>query len=330
LDPSGQTLSGRRWRQALAVVGVAGVALAACSLLVPLDEQQCTVRADCTARGAAFESAACVDHVCVVASGSEGGAHDGGPSPDADPWGCLDQPSEVTDPGAQVAVTFTVFDALAPITTAGPLGGTDFTVLACSPVSGISFKACDALDPPCAKPVTPVVVTDDAGQASFSVPETFTGFYQFSGPGYLSARVYTGQLLAGAPSFAAPCALLGTQETSLLANAIGVTMSLDPDGGLGHIFFQSYDCFDRHAPGVTFSIAVDAGPQTVQWYAKNQLPSTTARETDSLGAGGAVNVPAGAVNVTATLASTKRTLGAVNTVVSAGATTFAWVRVRTH
>jgi hypothetical protein len=326
---SGQTLTWRWRRQALAVAGVAGVALAACSLLVPLDEQQCSVRADCAARGGAFTSAICVNHACVAPGATSEAGADAGP-PDADPWGCLDQPPEVTDPNAQVAITFTVFDALAPITTAGPQGGTDFTVLACSPVSGISFRACDALDPSCAKPVTPVVITDDAGQATFSVPGSFAGFYQFSGPGYLSARVYTGQLLAGAPTFAAPCALLGTQETSLLANAIGVTMSLDPDAGLGHVFFQSYDCFDRHAPGVTFTIAVDAGPQTVQWYAKNQLPSTTARETDSLGAGGAVNVPAGALTVTATLAATKRTLGAVNTVISAGGTTFAWVRVRTH
>jgi len=56
----------------------------------------------------------------------------------------------------------------------------------------------------------------------------------------------------------------------------------------------------------------------VQWYLKNSLPSTTATETDSVGSGGAVNVPAGAVTVTATLVATKRTIGAISAVITAG------------
>ena len=313
------------------IVAAAGVALAACSLLVPLDEQQCSSNADCAARGGAFASAVCRDHVCVPpGSTSDAGASDAGPAGDADPWGCLGLPPEVTDPHTQVAITFKVFDALSPITTAGPQGGSDFTVLAASLVPGISLEACDALDPPCARPITPVVVTDDAGAATLSVPQSFVGFYQFFGPGYLSAKVYTGQLLADASTFAAPSALLGTQEVSLLANAIGVPMSLDPDAGLGHAFFQAYDCFDRHAQGVRFAISVDGGPSTVQWYAKNQLPSTTSGQTDYLGTGGAVNVPAGALTVTATIVATNRTLGEMNTVITPAGTTFAWIRVRTH
>jgi hypothetical protein len=306
--------------------------VAACSLILPLDDQQCSVAADCAARGGAFTNAACVNHVCVPASTpTDGGEADGGIPPDADPWGCLDNPPEVLDPSQTVKVTFKAFDALSPITTAGDQGGDDFTVINCTPVPGISLQACNALDPDCANPLpNPVAITDDSGVASVTVPATFAGFYLFNGPGYLTARVYTGQLLPGAKTFSPPSALLGTQETSLLAQAIGVPISLDPDGGVGHAFFQSYDCFDRHAAGVSFSISSDAGPQTVEWYAKNQLPSRTSGQTDSLGAGGTVNVPVGAMIVTATLVATNRKLGEVNTVITPAGTTFAWFRVRTH
>ena len=118
---------------------------------------------------------------------------------------------------------------------------------------------------------------------------------------------------------------------TLLATAIGVPMELDPDAGVGHAFFQVYDCFDRHAAGVAFTLAIDAGPKMVEWYPRRTgFPSTTATETDSVGSGGAVNVPAGAVTVTATLVATTRTIGAISAVITAGGTTFAWVRVRTH
>ncbi len=173
-------------------------------------------------------------------------------------------------------MTFKVFDALSPITTAGPQGGTDFTVVSYMPVPGIAVQACDPLDPSCAK-AGPPVVSDDAGSATVTVPGTFGGSFSFVGAGYLPSKLYTGQLLADASVFEAPVAVLGTQETSLLALYVGVPLELDPDAGVGHAFFQAYDCFDRHAAGVTFALSVDGGAQTVQWYLSGQseLPSVT-------------------------------------------------------
>jgi hypothetical protein len=303
------------------------VAIAACSLLLPLNDQQCSATSDCAARGGAFAKAVCESHVCVPpAPSSESGAPDAA----ADPWFCLGLPSQVTSPTTQVTITFTVFDALSPVVTAGPQGGSDFTVISGDFLPGVSIEACDSLDPTCARPVTPLVVTGDAGQATLSLPQTFVDFVQLTNPNYLTAKVYMGRLLADASTFSAPIAFLGTQEASLLAVALGVPFVLDADGGLGEAFFEVFDCFDRLAPGVTFTMGVDAGPQTVQWYTKNQLPSTTTNVTDALGTGGAVNVPSGALTVTATLAATNRTLGSVNAYVAAGETTLMWVRVRTH
>jgi hypothetical protein len=313
-------------RRSFLLAAAAVGALAACSLIVPLDDQQCTVASDCTARGGAFAGATCVNQVCVAAAE----ASDGGLPPDADVWGCLDQPPEVTNPNARVAITFNVFDALSPITTAGPQGGSDFTVLQIVPVPGISVEGCQALDPSCAKPATGLMVTDDAGQATVTVPQSYDGFFQFLGTGYLPSKLYPGHLLADASTFQPPFALLGIQETSLLALDLKVTMDLDPDGGVGHAFFQAYDCFDRHATGVSFSITADGGPNMVQWYTKDELPSVMETTTDSLGAGGIVNVPVGGLTVTATLPATKRTIGVVNIAISPGAASFAFIRVRSH
>jgi hypothetical protein len=162
------------------------------------------------------------------------------------------------------------------------------------------------------------------------VPGDFDGFHRFTLDGYLPATLYAGPVLADASTQSLLTAMLKKNDTALLAAAIGVPLETDPDSGVGHIFIQVFDCYDRHAPNVVFTLGVDGGKETVQWYVRNGLPSTTAKETDTLGAGGVINVPQGGVNLTATIEGTKQTIGTVNAVVSPGATTFAWVRVRTR
>ena len=315
----------RSARAGLAAALLSGASLFACSLLVPLDDQQCSTNGDCAARGASFAGSVCENHVCVAPSA----ASDAGIAADADPWACLSQPSEVTT-SAPVAITFKVFDAFQPITTGGSQGGSDFTVLSYVPEPGVTVQGCQVLDPACVKPATGQATTDDAGEATLTVPDSFEGFFQFAGPGYLPANLYPARLLAGASTFSPPVAILSTQETALLAGAIGVPMQTDPEAGVGHSFFQVYDCLDHHAPGVSFALGVDGGPNMAAWYLSNGLPSTATKVTDSVGAGGVVNVPAGEVVVTATVAGTGRTIASVNTVVVAGGTTFTWVRARTH
>jgi hypothetical protein len=316
----------RSWRRGVPLVLAAGVALAACSLLVPLNEQQCTVSADCSARGGPFVGAACVNNVCVA---KEEAGVDAGVA-DADPWGCLDQPPEVVtaDP---VAITFKVFNAIDDITTAGAIGGSDFTVISYTAVPGVSIRGCSVLDVSCMTPVTPPdIVTDDAGEATVLVLDDLQGYFQFVAPGYLSTQVYPGRLLADASVFQPPIALLPLSALAGLAFTLKVPLYTDPDAGVGQAFFQLYDCFDRLAQGVTFTLSIDAGPQTVQWYYHGGFPSLTSTETDQEGTGGVVNVPAGAVLMTATLAASHRTVGTVNTVITAGWATFDWVRVRTQ
>lgn len=196
----------------------------------------------------------------------------------------------------------------------------------------MSVEGCNELNPTCQAPVTPLEVDDDAGEVTFTVPDSTSGFYTFRQDGYVPVNLFPGKLEADASSFAPPVAMLPTSDIGLLAEAIGVPIALGADAGVGHGFVQIYDCFDWHAAGVSYTFLGDAGPNTVQWYSSGggELPSTTATTTDGIGAGGEVNIPAGAVTVVATLAATNMTLGQVNFVVFSGQASFAWLRVRTH
>jgi hypothetical protein len=175
-------------------------------------------------------------------------------------------------------------------------------------------------------------MTDDAGEVTFIVPQNTLGFYTFNQDGYVPVKLYPGNLQADASSFSPPVAMLPATDIGLLAHAIGVPIELGPEAGVGHAFVQVYDCFDRHAAGVSFTLLGDGGPNTVQWYSSGgtELPNPMATETDDIGAGGVVNLPVGIVSFVATLVSTNTTLGQVDFVVTSGGASFAWLRVRTH
>jgi hypothetical protein len=327
-----------------ATLAISG-ALAACSLLVSLDGQQCSTDSDCMSRGGAFSNSVCANQICVspldsaVPEASSDGPVEArgfdGPATgvdagevDAGPWGCLSQPPEVLSASQSITVTLTAFDALQPITTAGPTGS-DLVPISYTPVPGASVEACRATDPACSSSVATGTM-DEAGVATFTTPGTFVGFLRLSAPGYFPSTTYPGQLVADASMESIPTAMLGVDELQLLAFALGVPVDTGADSGVGHAFFEVYDCYDHHAAGVTFALLGDAGAQTQQWYTRNGAPSTTANETDSLGAGGAVNVPAGGLTVTATLAATNQPLGTINAIIAPGETVFGFVRVRTH
>jgi hypothetical protein len=300
----------------------AGGALAACSLLVPLDEQQCTVSADCTARGGLFTGAVCVNNVCVAPSHTEDAAADAGM--DAGPWGCLDQPAEAPNM-MPVTVTFKIFNALDPVVNEG------VTAASYTPVPGVSVEGCNSLDVLCTSPITPQAVSDDAGEATVVVADSFGGYFQFVGPGFLPSILYPGRLLADASTFQPDLGALNTSATLAIASILQVPMLVDPEAGVGQAFAQVYDCFDQLAPGVSFTFGlVDGGPNAVQWYQSSGFPSKYATQTDSQGTGGTLNVPPGSLLMTARLAGTTRILGTANPLIRPGWVTYAWIRARTH
>ena len=329
MDRKSRAMKNFRWKLWVPCVVAAGAALVACSLLVPVQDQQCTTTPDCVARGPEFANAVCEDHVCVA-----GGGHD---ASTVDPvWGCVGQPGEVTNQAVTVTLKLQFFDAVDAVQTAGELGddgGTDFLAVSYTGVRGLEVHACNGADPGCTSPIYATNKTDDAGETTIQLPQTFSGFVAYDEDAEVPSRVYMGNLLPDASSGNALIAALSEQELSLLASSLGVNVI---DSGVGNVFFEVFDCQDRHSANVSFhprNFVPNAG--SVQWYAQsNEIPSNTVNATSSLGTGGIVNVPIGQLVVDAILVDDAGTYGATvgtaSVIVAPGQATYAWIRVRTH
>jgi hypothetical protein len=141
--------------------------------------------------------------------------------------------------------------------------------------------------------------------------------------------IYPGPLLVGQATANYSAPLLTLDTVNLLAGVLGIPVALTPDSGLGQINIGVFDCNDHAAAGVAFTLS-NFGPQTVLYYNSGGVPSTHATVTDqTLGGGGAVNVPAGETNVTATLRELSIPLGTIEVTVRSGVIATVYIRVRT-
>jgi hypothetical protein len=249
-------------------------------------------------------------------------------------WSCLASPSEVLDPNLHVDLTMLVMNALDQSVSAGSVdGGSDLDTISGTGMPGVAVRPCTLRDPDCMN-APEATLTDDGGRVDFSLSGDFAGFFDFRRPDLVPSTLYPGNLLAGQPSASFPAFLIDTSTFVALAQAAsGTSPCIDTDGGLGHVLVTIYDCNDHQAPGV--SVTYDNSAATMlPFYFKDGIPSTTAKQTDSFGLAGAINVPKGALSVSAFLhppgdaASTP--IGNINVVVRPAAITFAWIRVRTH
>jgi hypothetical protein len=283
-----------------------------------------------------------VDSDRYLVTRDAGGLREGGPSladagvdaailvaVEAGPWDCLGLPVKPVDPATKVDLHVLLFDPLQTSTAAGSVdGGSDLVTVDYTPLVAVSLRSCALKDLSCSTP-SPEVLTDDAGLAEFHVAGDFVGFFEIARSDLIPATFYPGSLLSGdtAPTF--PTYDFTPDGLDLLASTVtNKSISLDPDGGLGHAFVTMYDCHDHQAPGVSLSID-NSSPETVTFYSVGGLPTTKTKQTDAFGLAGAVNVPVGSLAATATLVATGATLGTINITIRPGAITFAWVRVRT-
>jgi len=318
-------------RPIVAALGLAafGVAAVACSLLVPLNDVQCSTDGDCAARGAGFAGAVCVSNVCVRSSEAAVDAPSEAATVDAGgPWGCLQLAPDPSGTGT-TDVQILVFDAFQTYTLGGSIdGGTDLQFVEGTVVPGVSVQVCQPLDPKCAG--TTPAVTNDAGLVDFpSVNGAFEGYYLLQQVGVAFPELfYTGRLLASEPTTFFPTSLLPYNLAAALGGTIGVDVNTDQDGGPGHIFMQAFDCTDHHTAGVSYTLNVEAG---TQFYQQGGLPTTTATQTDPAGVGGFLNVPAGIVKVTATVVTENNlALPAYSVFVRSGGQTLVYFRPKSR
>jgi len=262
-----------------------GLGTSACSLTIDPDRVQCSIDADCTARGAGFAGGVCVDQVCR-------------PNPQ---WACLSQnPMPSTQKGPFKVDVLAISDAVSQ-----------------QKVAGATLKLCRKIDVGCQSPLVSTT-TDATGAASFSVDATLTGYVEVSAAGYIPTLYFFNPPIDNDKTV--PTIPI---STALAHAAVLRTLHLEPDEGRGTVIMASVDCNGKTAADVSFSVSnMDAGSKT--FYYVDGLP-TAAAATTSSGYGGVANVPAGAVTFNATVARGGLALPPVSLVVRGGALSFSTV-----
>ncbi len=253
---------------------------------------------------------------------------------DAGPWSCLDLPDERLDPNLHVNLSVVAVNGMDGTTSAGAIdGGPDLDIVTGTWLPGVAVRTCSLRDPNCTSP-SPVVVTNDAGIANFQVTGDFAEFFDLRRSDLVPSTLYPGNLLAGQTTVSLPVFLV----TPAALQAIGASVSnqatnpisLDPNGGLGHVLVTIYDCQDHQAPGVSLAFSNTNPTKTVQFYFKSGVPVVSTSQTDFDGLGGASNLPAGAQTVSATIGSQEMPIGNATFQIYSGGLTNAWIRVRSH
>jgi hypothetical protein len=222
---------------------------------------ECEADEDCVKLGPEYMGGRCASKQCL-------------PNPK---WRC-EPPAPVEGAAATIDLTLPVIDALA-----------------LSFLPNINLVACNKLDYMCDQPVAKGT-SDKDGKAKFTVPANFTGYFQQTdnsgfGPGLYFMPAQTppkGEDLKNFPIFR-------TGSTSLLALALGEG-GLDP--ARGHMMLVAEDCMKNALPGVAFSTP-QADGKTIQFYVRDQTPTTSAMDTPPAGTGGFMNLPAGVAGITA-------------------------------
>jgi hypothetical protein len=267
-----------------------GSLLSSCSLLIKVDQRQCSGTSECQALGPAFAGSTCQHGVCVLeqptAAGGEGagGASDGATD---DPLTC-----ESPAPNASEKVIY----SFAPIFLAGaePQNPKPFSV-----------KACNQLDFECEHPLVGPIEVEAGRPYDFELPKGssgFSGFFQIENPDTLSGLLFMGRPIVedtvgwnvtlASPDLVTQLALLTRQE-------------VDPE--LGIILSVARDCHAQALEGVTITNSKGG----LGYYFVQNIPDTSLDRTGPQGAAGFANVPILPTSLSGMLPSGKE-LGPVN------------------
>jgi len=243
----------------------------------------------------------------------------------SDPWGCLDQAPQPSDPKISVDLEFVAFDPYQTYHTASALyGGSGFTLIDYTPLPGTAVQGCSLRDLPCMSPMPKAVVTDDAGLAHLTVPGDAALFYLISRSDSFPEYYYPGRPPPGSSMATYPIGPDGYAGSVGFEALSKPPPNKDVDAGPGHLFVTVLDCADRLLGGVTVRLKdVEAG---AMFYVANMLPDLSATQTDSEEATAVfLNVPEGPVTFDSTLGGRTMTLIVQ---IHSGATTYADVRPR--
>jgi hypothetical protein len=289
---------------ALLALPFAALAGAACSLALATDADQCTVDADCEARG--FTGTTCVAKVCVAKT-----ADDGGSDASTDPkWGCIghvDWPAQ--DKTIKVLSRSRMVHAISE-----------------TGIAGIDVKVCDRFDPDCAAPLG-TAKSDAEGYVTVEVPKYFAGFLELTPPagsGLIPSLAYV--LPPPDADQAADADIPAGEALHIFAdyelNGLLSQIDATADPTLGHLFALTTDCTGRAAAGVTLHVGTVAS-KTISYYSDSTgLPSLSLTATSTVGEAGYVNLPTGVATLTTFSNEAGKQMGSYSAVVRKGTVTY--------
>lgn len=209
----------------------------------------------------------------------------------------------------------------ATATSMEPLAVTVFVrdSLSLNPLRNIRALVCQKLDVSCVEPVTEAT-SDSEGYFKFTVPADFAGYMKVEDRRYMPAMYFFPPALPSDGKLQ-PFPLLGAGLVDSLALSLG--SRLNPERG--HMMLVAEDCLGMALPGVSFS-STQPDRSTIQFYVRDLLPSTTAKETAEVGNGGYLNFPTGNAIIDVTLVKSMLKLTTFSVVVRPGFISVAYVR----
>ncbi len=320
--------------------------LVGCSLVVEPDAVQCSITADCRARGSAFSDTRCEGNICVAvseeddstpmntdvssASGTDeaettepesdtDGTRDAGASPPAveSPSSCERTSDCSAEDICLDEVCVDPFDC--PVM--APEGAFSITAsvqdVFGTPLAGADAQLCRNIDPECLSPVEELM-TDEAGELSVAVPDGFTGYLEFTVDGYFPQLQVLPTDLSDGDQIAV------SLSPTLFIDQLGLAVGAQPDPERGHLFLNLVHCYGP-AEGVQIT-SMGADDDAIVFYVLNGVPSSQLTETTVEGSGGFLNFPAGNTAITLTHAGSLRELSKQTFVVRPSFMTVATVR----
>lgn len=193
--------------------------------------------------------------------------------------------------------------------------------LSLNPVTNLHVVACQKLDLTCTQPIADATTGTD-GYLSITLPANFAGYLQQSERREYSPAMYFLPAVFPEDGVLQPFPLLGSGVIiDALAAALGGTI----DPRRGNMMLIAEDCMGMPLAGVTFS-SPQKDAQTVQFYVRDLLPSTTATDTAEIGNGGFLNFPAGTAVINLKHTTMMLDLATVSIVVRAGYISVAYIR----
>jgi hypothetical protein len=276
---------------------------------------ECSTQADCERRG--MKGAQCIDAVCWAAQkpqcstdeecSSMGPEFEGGrclngacrPNPR---WRC--EATQATLSTEQKELTILVRDSLS-----------------LSALSMVHIVACAKLDLTCANPVADGM-TDRDGKLRISVPANFAGYLQQTERREYAPAMYFLPNVFPEDGVLEPFPLL---SAGAIIDALATSLGASTDPDRGHLMLIAEDCMGMALAGATF-LSPQADKKTVQFYVRDLLPSTAAKETAEIGNGGYLNFPSGTAVINVDRTEGMLHLTTVTVVVRPGFISIAYMR----